>query len=110
MNKDQFQELLSQQQSSGLTVKQYCQEHSINISTFTYWKRKLKLTQSTTSKSSKPTPTTELVPMQIQHSVSSSTHIGSVIIQFPNGIQLEFARSDDKVALQTLTTLCNRYV
>lgn len=110
MNKDQFMELLSQQQSSGLTAKQFCQEHSINISTFDYWKRKLKLTQPKTSKSCRPKPSTELVPMQIQHSVSTSPHIGSIIIQFPNGIQLEFARSDDKVALQTLTTLCNRYV
>ena len=110
MNKDQFMELLSQQQSSGLTVKEYCQEHSINISTFGYWKRKLNLTHPKTSKSSTPKPTAELVPMQIQHSVSTSTKVGGIIIQFPNGIQLEFARSDDKIALQTLTTLCNRYV
>ena len=107
MNKDQFLSLLSQQQSSGLTIKQFCQEQSINISTFTYWKRKLQLT---TPKVSKPQPTSELIPMQIQHSAPSSTSAGGMIIQLPNGVQLEFAQSDDKVALQTLNILCNRYV
>lgn len=107
MNQDQFLTLLSQQQSSGLTTKRFCQEQSINLSTFAYWKRKLNLTNP---KAVTPTPSSGLVPMQIQHSVPSSTHVGGMIIQLPNGVQLEFASSDDKVALQTLNVLCGRYV
>ena len=107
MNKDQFLALLSQQQSSGLTTNQFCQEHSISVSTFDYWKRKLNLTKPRVAK---PSSTSELIPMQIQHCVPSSTRVGGMVIQLPNGVQLEFARSDDKIALQTLTSLCNRYV
>ena len=38
MEKDQFLELLHEQQSSGLSIKAYCEAHSIALSTFYFGK------------------------------------------------------------------------
>ena len=40
MEKDQFLELLHEQQSSGLSIKAYCEAHSIALSTFYFWKHR----------------------------------------------------------------------
>lgn len=105
MNKDQFLQLHSHQKSSGLSVKAYCQQNSIPISTYQYWKRKYM------ESSVLPAASSPFIPLQIQPEtrVSPPSSTG-MIIQLPNGVQLEFASSDDKVALQTLNVLCNRYV
>lgn len=105
MNQDEFLQLQLQQKSSGLTVKAYCQKHSISSSTFQYWKRKYDVSSPT------PTKSSALIPMQIhQQTRVNPARSAGMIILLPNGVQLEFASSDDKVALQTLNVLCNRYV
>ena len=40
MEKDQFLELLHEQQSSGLSIKAYCEAHSIALSTFFFGKHR----------------------------------------------------------------------
>ena len=40
MEKDQFLEMLHEQQSSGLSIKAYCEAHSIALSTFYFWKHR----------------------------------------------------------------------
>ena len=41
---EEWQHLITQQQSSHLSQKAYCQEHGLGLSTFQYWKRKLRTT------------------------------------------------------------------
>ncbi len=38
---EEWQHLITQQQSSQLSQRAYCQEHGLGLSTFQYWKRKL---------------------------------------------------------------------
>jgi hypothetical protein len=40
-SQDEWQHLITEQQSSQLSQKAYCQEHGLVLSTFQYWKRKL---------------------------------------------------------------------
>ena len=101
MDKEQFLQLLEAQQSSGLSIQSYCQQHNIPFSSFSYWKKKF-----TTSPSSTPSPKC-LVPIKVQ---SEQRHSSGVSIHLPNGIDVEFSTSEDKVALQMLNTICTRYV
>lgn len=101
MTKEQFLELQLQQQSSGVSVKDFCHQQSISYSTFNYWRKKCQ--------SSDPGG---LVPLTV-HRATNQSSVGNpsgVQIQFPNGVQVEFAASNDSVALQMLTTMCSRYV
>ena len=101
MDKEQFLQLLEAQQSSGLSIPNYCQQHNIPFSSFSYWKKKF-----TTSPSSSPS-SKRLVPIKVQ---SEQRHSTGVSIHLPNGIDVEFSTSDDKVALQMLNTIRTRYV
>ena len=101
MTKDQFLELQKQQQSSGVSAKEYCHQHSISYSSFNYWRKKYQF----------PSPE-GLVPLTIESMTnpSSVSAPSGLQIQFPNGVQVEFGSSSDCVALQLLTTMCSRYV
>lgn len=39
MDKNQFLQLLEAQQSSGLSIQNYCQQRNIPFSSFSYWKK-----------------------------------------------------------------------
>lgn len=106
MNLETFKELLLKQQSSGLTVRAFCEQEHLSMSNWCYWKRKC------------TTPMQgALVPMQLQNnflgkdyeSVPASS-ISGLNIHFPNGVRVEFGQSDNAVALQMLNTMCQRYV
>lgn len=101
MDKEQFLQLLEAQQSSGLSIQNYCQQHNIPFSNFSYWKKKF-ITSSGSNSSPK-----KLVPIKVQ---SEQWHSSGVSIHLPNGIDVEFSTSDDKVALEMLNTICTRYV
>lgn len=101
MDKEQFLQLLEAQQSSGFSIQSYCQQHNIPFSSFSYWKKKYIIPPSST-----PSPK-RLVPIKVQ---SGQQHSSGVSIHLPNGIDVEFSTSEDKVALQMLNTICTRYV
>lgn len=124
MDKEQFLAMQQEQRSSGFTVKEYCQVQSISYSTYNYWRSKYS-TNSTSRKASSTTTRRQststkgsatsaqhsgLVPVQLKSSQSSAVRSGSVLIQLPNGVQVEFADSSDSVAIQMLNTMCTRYV
>ncbi len=68
MNKEQFLQLLHEQQTSGLSVKAYCKEHGISQSTFYFWKRKFQSSPISVEGASGL-----LVPVQVQsHRASQS--------------------------------------
>ncbi len=63
-------------QSSGLTRKQYCQQHNLKTHMFSYYKAKF-LRQSDDSES--------LIPVQV---VQDKT-VSGLILNLPNGLSLE---------------------
>ena len=92
--------------------------------TYNYWRSKYstnsisrKASSTTTRKQSTSTKGSAtsaqhsgLVPVQLKSSQSSAVRSGGVLIQLPNGVQVEFADSSDSVAIQMLNTMCTRYV
>lgn len=105
MKKEQFLQLYQDQQRSGLTGKSYCITHGLSVSNFYYWKKKF-IDSVIASGSSKG----DLIPISVQSAHTPGALSSGVSIHLPNGIDVEFGSSDDKVALQMLTTICTRYV
>lgn len=56
MNLETFKELLLKQQSSGLTVRAFCEQEHLSMSNWCYWKRMCATPMQNA-----------LVPMQLQH-------------------------------------------
>jgi len=57
LRKKQWQQLIEAQQSSGLSQKAFCQKEGLSLTTFSFWKRKLKHGERSTlcpSDSSRP--------------------------------------------------------
>lgn len=107
MTKDEFTKLVQDQKASGLTVRDYCKQIGMSMSTYCYWKRKLKEVD----------PPCGLVPMQVSADsratkVQQSLPIASgvMMIHFPNGVKVEFMQSDDSVGIGMLNHMCQRYV
>ena len=105
MEKEQFLQLLQEQQNSGLFVQTFCEQHNIALSSFYFWKRKFGDLSSANSLSDG-----DLVPISVRNNRPQSVLVSGVSIHLPNGIDVEFGSSDDKVALQMLTSICTRYV
>jgi len=122
MTKEEFLPMLQEQQASGLTVVEYCQIQSISPSTFNYWKQKYGVTKRKSQFVNDPSFVNKpsgLVPVQVHNTPTGTSHYGNnsngdvtngLLIQLPNGVQVEFASSSDHVAIQMLNTMCSRYV
>ena len=72
MEKDQFLELLHEKQSSGLSIKAYCEAHSIALSTFYFGKHRF-----LSSPSSEEVSYDSLVPVHLAHPHSSVVSVSS---------------------------------
>ena len=102
MTKEVFLQLEAAIKCSGKTIKAYCSEQSIPYSTYNYWRVKYK--SSCVSGPLAP------VSFASQGTSPSSNKQSGVVIQLPTGVQIEFAQSNDAVALQVLTGMCSNYV
>ena len=107
MTKEELIEFLHRLTTSGSTVKEYCKQKGIPMSTYCYWKRKLKDTE----------PLCGLVPVQVCSDCKTSTSQqsksivrGAMIIHFPNGVKVEFMQSEDSVGIGMLNHMCQHYV
>ena len=102
MTKEEFLQLESTIKCCGKSIKSYCCEQSISYSKYNYWRKKYQLS-----------PTVgQLVPVSFSRSSAGAEAAvtSGVVIQLPTGVQIEFAQSDDAVALQVLTGMCSSYV
>ena len=102
MTKEVFLQLEAAIKCSGKTIKAYCSEQSIPYSTYNYWRKKYL--------SSSDAGLLAPVSFASQCLSPSSTKPSGVVIQLPTGVQIEFAQSNDAVALQVLNGMCSNYV
>ena len=109
MTMDDFMKLVQAQKASGKSVKDYCKQVGMSMSTYCYWKRKFKDRE-------KPCG---LVPVQVslgsqktevQSPSSVPVAVGSMLLHFPNGVKVEFKSSEDSVGLGMLNHMYTRYV
>ena len=102
MTKEEFLQLESTIKCSGKSIKSYCREQSISYSTYNYWRKKYQLSATVG----------QLAPVRFSRPSVGVETVGTsgVVIQLPTGVQIEFAQSNDAVALQVLTGMCSSYV
>ena len=115
MSKEDFLAILSRQQQSGLSIKDFCENEAYPASCFHYWKSKYGLSRPYSSGSS----STGLAPVSFRPTSSpcSKSLPGdgpsdvSITIEFPNGVKIHFrGASESGTALQVITQLCHRHV
>ncbi len=91
--------IFSQQESSGLTISQFCRENELNTSTFYAWRKKL----AKHSDDKLPTERKQqLVPLMV--SEPSFTTEPSLTITTPSGYQLKF---NDRLSPANLADFLN---
>jgi transposase-like protein len=106
LKEDRYRELIEEQRTSGLTIKEFCSNHGIARATFHYWKKKL----------SRPQLRNEFIPLIIKPSEetlprgSVSTEMNTVKaalleLVFPNGTILRVQHDLDLAHLRALIHL-----
>ena len=117
MSKEEFIEILSRQQRSGLTIKDFCINEAYTESSFYYWKGKLGLSRryimdrhSSSIEKFEPIILTSS-PTTNTNKNSGAIQTGEIRIEFPGGIIAHFSgMAESQAAMQLLTQLCNRHV
>lgn len=117
MSKEDFLAILSRQQQSGLSIKDFCENEAYPASCFHYWKSKYGLNRPHGS-GSHPSPT-EFAPVSFRSASSALSkglpgegcNDGAITIEFPNGMKIHFrGTSESGTALQVITQLCHHHV
>ena len=117
MSKEEFLEILSHQQLSGLTIKDFCVNEVYTLSIFYYWKSKFGLSRA--YHSNKPSSSLEeFTPVNLPCSSGSNTNYDTITlgseeirIEFPSEITARFSGiAESHVAMQLLTQICSHPV
>lgn len=90
-----WQAIFEQQQSSGLTIIQFCRDNNINASTFYAWRKRLSGETTTVKKQ-------QVIPFVIHD--QPFTQPSLINLTTPNGYQVSF---ESTLSHQTLAKLLN---
>lgn len=109
MSKEEFLALYKRQQSSGLTIKDFCDNESYPASCFHYWKKKYGLSHPYT-KHTEPTGDS-FIPLNINHTPAiptSSCGDRRVTIELPSGIKIHLnILSNPEIIYGLISKLCS---
>ena len=109
MSKEEFLVLYKHQQSSRLTIKNFCDSESYSASFFHYWKKKYGLSHPYT----KHTESTgdSFIPLNINHTPTIPTSLCGdrhVTIELPSGIKIHLnSLSNPDIIYSLISKLCN---
>lgn len=110
MSKEEFLEILSRQQRSVLTIKDFCVNEAYTESSFYYWKGKFGLSRPYHAERSS---SEEFAPVNLTSSSYDRVAMGSgeIRIEFPGGIIARFSgMAESHAAMQLLTQICGHHV
>ena len=109
MSKEEFLALYKRQQSSGLTIKDFCDNESYSASCFHYWKKKYGLSHPY-SKLTGPMDDS-FIPLNITHTPAISTSSSGnnhVTIELPSGIKIHLnSLSNPEIIYGLISKLCS---
>ena len=80
----QWQQLVEQQQTSGLSAARFCRDKHIAYASFCYWRRRL-LAEST---GSQITPTADPAFIDLETLLPDNTRPWHIVLRLGNGIEL----------------------
>ena len=90
--KTYWRRALVAQRHSGLTQAEFCRRNDLALSTFQYWRRRLRETEDTTESKASP-PASDFVELAVQptalQAVADSSTSPSFELTFPSGLQLK---------------------
>ena len=118
ISKEEFILILERQQSSGLSIKDFCTNESYTVSSFHYWKSKFGLTRPYNNHS-RVTAVEKLAPISFnlpenkpaRKAATSGNNKGEIRIKLPGGIQVSFIGSaQTEAAINLLTQICSSHV
>ena len=97
MTQEEFLQLQSDHQKSGLSLKSYLQQVGTSYSTYNYWRKKCYANE----------PPRELAPISFRHPVSSSALFCSEMpsgatLLFPNGLRAHFGSGTEGMLRELL--------
>lgn len=115
MSKEEFLEILSRQQRSGLTIKDFCVNEAYTESSFYYWKGKFGLSRPYHGERSS---SGEFAPINLTSPSTSNPSYdrvamgsGEIQIEFPSGIIARFSgMAESHAAMQLLTQIYGHHV
>lgn len=98
MTQEEFMDLQSAHQASGLPLKTYLRQTGTSYSTYNYWRKKLYSGNS---------PVRDLAPISIRHGSSSASMQqgdmpSGVSLLFPNGLRAHFGAGSEDVLMELL--------
>jgi len=101
-----FRELIREQQESGLTIKEFCSNHSVPPSTFHYWKKKFARESGRNAFIPLVVKPTEMgVTKGSTYSEMNTGNPAKLELVFPNGTILRVQHDLDLVHLRALIHL-----
>jgi putative transposase len=118
ISKEEFILILERQQSSGLSIKDFCANESYTVSSFHYWKSKFGLTRPYNNHS-RVTAVEKLAPISFNlpekksapETALSGSSKGEIRIKLPGGIQVSFiGTSQTEAAINLLSQICSSHV
>jgi hypothetical protein len=111
LSETKFLELYGRHQESGLTVQDFCSNEGIAASTFYYWKKKVKKTNTVRDfiplivNPSPPAPLEGYAKNHHPVHESTSTNDAMLELEYPNGTRLRIRQDLDLAQLRTLVCL-----
>lgn len=107
MSKEEFLSVYEKQQSSGLTIRDFCENEAYSASCFHYWKKKFGLSRAYTSNLNKA-PNNTFIPLNLHHSSDHpSGPTADMTMEFPSGIKIHLdSRGNPELLLGLIHKLC----
>lgn len=108
MSKEEFLAVYERQQSSGLSIRDFCENEAYSVSCFHYWKKKFGLSRAYTNHPDKA-PDAPFIPLNFSHvgKHPSSTN-SDVLIELPSGINIRLdSRANPELTFGLIHKLCS---
>jgi hypothetical protein len=105
----QWTEIIQECQASNMTVKAWCSQNNINIKSYYYWLRKIRLIYCQSRGNQTPAVKREIVPLQLNPQPCSSIshpavtiHLGTASIDIAEGT----SQATIEAVLKSLQSVC----
>jgi hypothetical protein len=96
-----WRERLRRQETSGLTIAQFCAQEGVARSKFHAWKRRFRLSGSTDLCSRRPTPPTFL-PVTVRVLEPGPEEVLPIEADLPNGVRLRIPTANERLACRLI--------
>lgn len=102
--REQWQALVAGWPRSGLTQAQYCARHGISLSSFQYWRARLRKAAKdlASERRSDPAASVRLLPVELSREPRSAAQEAPLTLVLSNGLRLEVTAGFDAVTLRQL--------